>query len=71
VTEPVAEDIGQFAYRIVKDRTVFVSWQGRVITTLRGAAASRFEAQAEGAGEAALQLLLARATGNFKRGNER
>jgi len=36
-----------------------------------GAAAARFVRQAEGADEETVQGLLARATGNFKRGNER
>ena len=36
------------------------------MTTLAGATAARFVRQAEGA-----DALLARATGNFKRGNER
>jgi hypothetical protein len=41
------------------------------VTTLAGAAAARFVRQAEGADEDTVQALLSRATGNFKRGNER
>ena len=41
------------------------------MTTLAGAAADRFVHQAEGADEDAVQGLLARATGNFRRGIER
>ena len=60
-----------FAWHATKDGRVRISWQGRVVTTLAGAAASRFLREVEGAGEEAEQLLMARATGNFKRGNER
>lgn len=50
---------------------VFVSYDGRVVRTLTGRDAASVE-RAMGAGdEDALQLLLARLTGNFKRGNER
>ena len=60
-----------FAWHATKDGRVRISWQGRVVTTLAGAAAARFLREVEGAGEEAEQLLMARATGNFKRGNER
>jgi hypothetical protein len=50
---------------------VRLSWQGRVVTTLTGAPAARFLREVEAADEEAAQLLMARATGNFKRGNER
>jgi hypothetical protein len=41
------------------------------VTTLAGVPAERFLREVEGADEEAEQLLMARATGNFKRGNER
>ena len=50
---------------------MFVSWRGRDVTTLAGAEASRFLSAAERADEGGRQLLMARVTGNFKRGNER
>ena len=62
---------GEFGWQATKDGRVRISWQGRVVTTLAGDAAARFVRQAEGADEDAVQALLARATGNFKRGNER
>ena len=43
----------------------------KTVTTLAGDGAQRFLARAEGADAAGLQQLMARATGNFKRGNER
>lgn len=60
-----------FAYRVGKDGTVFISWQGRQATILRGKAAARFLSRIAGLDGAALQLELAKVTGNFKRGNER
>jgi hypothetical protein len=42
--------------------------QGRVVTVLRGDAASRFLAQVQLDDP---QLVMARATGNYRRGNER
>ena len=60
----------QFAYRTSKDGKVFISWEGRVVTTLSGEAARRFLARVA-AEPAGAQLEMARVTGNFKRGNER
>jgi len=60
-----------FDYRTTKDDQVFITWQGKKVTVLRGGSAARFLAAADGADDDALQLLMARATGNFKRGNEK
>jgi hypothetical protein len=60
-----------FAWASTKDGRVRISWRGKVVTTLAGAPAERFLEQVEHADEEAEQLLLARVTGNFKRGNER
>jgi hypothetical protein len=48
----------RFSYRETKDGRVRVALHGRHVITLAGDDAQR-------------QLLLAKATGNFKRGNER
>ena len=48
-----------------------ISRDGRVVTTLAGPAASRFLARVGNLGEDDAQQLMARATGNYKRGNER
>lgn len=63
------EDV--FTYRITKDGKVLISWQGRVVTTLASSRADRFRERVEGLDDQGVQLLLARVTGNFKRGNER
>jgi hypothetical protein len=60
-----------FSWAATKDGRVRIRWQGKVVTTLAGERASRFLQQVEHADGEAEQLLLARATGNFKRGNER
>jgi len=44
---------------------------GRMVTVLRGAAAGDFLAEVQGAAPGAAQQLMARATGNYRRGNER
>ncbi len=62
---------GEFGWQETKDGRVRISRRGRVVTTLSGARAARFRQHAEGADDAELQSLLARSTGNFKRGNER
>ena len=61
----------EFSWQATKDGRVRITWRGRVVTALAGAAAARFRHQAEGADEETVQAFLARATGNFKRGNER
>ena len=60
--------MSEFSYRSSKAGDVFISWSGRVVTTLRGEDARRFLRRAETEDE---QALMQRATGNFKRGNER
>jgi len=50
---------------------VLISRQGRQVTTLRGPQADKFLLSVEGLDEATAQQLMARATGNYKRGNER
>lgn len=61
-----------FLYRTAKNETVFLEYFGKVVNTLKGKEAERFLEKVNAAkDEKELQLLLAKATGNFKRGNER
>lgn len=60
-----------FDWRVTKDGQVLVSRGGRVVTTIRGAAAERLLGKLSLAGDDEAQQVLARATGNYKRGNER
>jgi hypothetical protein len=58
-----------FSFRAQKDGTVRIAFHGTVVTTLAGKEAARFLARVD-ADPGAAQLLMAKATGNFKRGNE-
>ncbi|THF85347.1 hypothetical protein E7T09_17870 [Deinococcus sp. KSM4-11] len=62
---------GRFEYRALRDGRVVVSWYGRPVTTLAGREAERFLARVDGLDDHAAQLVMARATGNFRRGNEK
>nr|WP_195210287.1 hypothetical protein [Actinomarinicola tropica] len=60
-----------FSYAVRKDGDVVIEHHGRVATVLRGRRAAGFLADAEGATAAERQELMARLTGNYRRGNER
>ncbi|MFF2273174.1 hypothetical protein ACFVTX_12910 [Agromyces sp. NPDC058136] len=60
-----------FDYRLAKDGAVLVSRGGRVVVTVGGRDAARLAAALQTADEERAQHLLARATGNYRRGNER
>jgi hypothetical protein len=65
---------GQFSYRITKNGCLFVNWhgkQGRRGIILKGARAEKLIRELPTIDPEQRQLALARATGNFKRGNER
>lgn len=57
-----------FSYRTTKAGEVFIERGGRRVTTLCGPAAERFLGRVE---REDAQGLMARATGNYKQGNER
>lgn len=67
---PDASPLG-FSHRVQKNGDVQVLHHGRLASTLRGPAAQEFLAEAEACDEGGLQQLMARLTGNYKRGNER
>ena len=61
-----------FKYRVTKDNTVFLDYHGRQVKILKGTEAEKFLKRirvADNTTEA--QLIMAKITGNFKRGNER
>jgi len=64
-------DDAAFAYRSRKNGDVEISHYGRPVITLRGEAAVKFTNHIRGLEGWEAQLLMARVTGNFKRGNER
>jgi hypothetical protein len=60
-----------YAFRTTADGKVFISWQGRPVMTLKGDRAASFLKKIAGLDERRQQLIMARITGNFKRGSER
>jgi hypothetical protein len=60
-----------FTYRIVRKNEVHLLHHGRLAVTLRGERAQEFLAEVDAGGESDPQQLMARLTGNYKRGNER
>lgn len=67
--DPLASQPFSFATRA--DGSVVIRYRAAPVTLLRGKVAARFMTRIASADAAAAQLLMARATGNFKRGNER
>ncbi|MCR9259258.1 MAG: hypothetical protein NXH95_06020 [Pseudomonadaceae bacterium] len=68
-TDPLAEQ--PFSFRANKSGLVHITYLGTHVTTLSGKVAQRFLSRVEGADDHAAQLAMAKATGNFKRGNEK
>ena len=60
----------RFDVQVARDK-VLVRFRGRLVRTLTGDAADEIRAAVAAGDDAAVQLLVARKTGNFKRGNER
>ncbi|MBS4193576.1 hypothetical protein [Lederbergia citri] len=65
-------DESPFTYRVSKNDTVFIDFKGKLVKTLKGKEAEKILIKIRSAAnEKELQLILAKITGNFKRGNER
>ena len=64
-------DAEPFEHRVTKDGTIRISYGGRVVATVAGDDALRLVTALGSADVRSAQLLLAKATGNFKRGTER
>ena len=60
-----------FSFRTTKDGKVFISWYGKHVKILQGNAAKKFISKINGAENSEAQRIMAKITGNFKRGNER
>jgi hypothetical protein len=60
-----------FSWTETKDGRVRIARDGRVVTTLAGEQARRFLGRVDGASVDDAQQLMARATGNYRHGNER
>ena len=70
MTSSTESDLG-FTYRNRKGGIVEVLHRGRLASTLRGIAALDFLWEIESSAASDAQRLMARLTGNYKRGNER
>jgi hypothetical protein len=64
------DDLG-FSFRPTKDGGVTILRDGHAVTLLRGDSAESFLAEMREASFPDQQQLMARTTGNYKRGNER
>lgn len=60
-----------FAYQAMKDGRIFITWHGKHVKTLAGKDAAKFLERIDGLTGVDAQLVMAKVTGNFKRGNER
>ncbi|MTI71563.1 MAG: hypothetical protein FH751_15050 [Firmicutes bacterium] len=60
-----------FSFRTTKDGKVFIYWYGKQVTILKGKKAFKFMSKIDRADEKQKQLIMAKETGNFKRGNEK
>lgn len=60
-----------FTYKVSKDKKVFIFWYGKQVMILKGKDSDKFLARIAGADLRESQLIMAKVTGNFKRGNEK
>ncbi|MBN8593988.1 MAG: hypothetical protein J0M33_19690 [Anaerolineae bacterium] len=62
-----------FDYQMTKDGKVLLFWKGKQVKILAGKEAEKFSARMADLEPGSLdaQLIMAKVTGNFKRGNER
>jgi photosystem II stability/assembly factor-like uncharacterized protein len=67
----MSESTPRFAYQRGARGVVFITWGGQKVKVLAGREASRLVERLRSADPEEAQLLMARNTGNFKRGNER
>lgn len=60
-----------FSYRLTKDNSVLIDYNGKQVKIVKGKAALKFIAKlSQAANHKEEQLVMAKITGNFKRGNE-
>ena len=60
-----------FSYQKGKDDKVFIYWNNKQVMILKNKMVQKFIKQIEGLDNSEKQLVMAKITGNFKRGNER
>jgi hypothetical protein len=59
------------SYCITKNNKIMIYWQGKQVKILKGKESDKFIAGIEAAVGIEKQLIMAKVTGNFKRGNEK
>ena len=67
--DPLSEQ--PFSYRETKDGRLHIYCRGKLASTMKGREASRLFARLQSADSSQAQLVMAKATGQFKFGNER
>jgi hypothetical protein len=60
-----------FSYRVARGNRIFIYWRGKQVRVLKGENSQEFLADVDGADILEAQLVMAKITGNFKRGNEK
>ncbi|TCS93889.1 hypothetical protein [Hazenella coriacea] len=61
-----------FSYQLTKNNTILINWYGKQVKILKGKEAQKFLAKmGQANNHKEEQLVMAKITGNFKRGNER
>jgi len=65
------EELIPFSYKITKDNKVLISREQKLIKVIKGRPAIEFISDSKRMDESAIQMSLAKLTGNYKRGNER
>ncbi len=60
-----------FSYKVSKDNKIFIFWYEKQVKILIGKESEKFLAKIEKTNAKEAQLIMAKATGNFKHGNEK
>ncbi len=60
-----------FSYRLLKDGKVLIFWNDKQVMILKGKDSEKFLTRVTKADAFEAQLIMAKITGNFKRGNEK
>jgi hypothetical protein len=65
-------DAEVFTYRVTKNNTVFIDYHGKQVSVLKGKEAEKILHKInQASSDHEIQLILAKVTANFKRGNEK
>lgn len=60
-----------FSYKVFKDNKIFIYWNDKQVSILKGLESERFLSKIQNADKKEAQLVMAKITGNFKHGNEK